>query len=138
MRRRIFIILAGLVGLVLIVAATMPFWLGLVTRTLAPRFGVTFSDYTRLGYGRFALTDVVYRGGGMTATVERVELASPVAWGLQRATADGADVQVGKWALTLDPNKAQDKPPEDPNAPSGWVPLRQQLRAAIAEIKPWV
>ena len=126
MRRRILIFLGVLVCLGVVIAASMPYWLGAVTRSVGPRFGVTFSDYKRIGYGRAALTDVVYRGAGFQAKAERVEFASPLAWGWERATGDGASVEVGKWTVTLDPPKdaAAEKGPPDPDAPTGWLAIK--------------
>src|SRR5688572_24394454 len=106
-------------------------------RSVAPRFGVTFSDYIRVGYGRFALTDAAYREPGVQATAERIEISSPVAWLWSRVADQGADVRIGKWAVTMSPTDAPEKP-KDRKAPSGWVPMRQQVRDALVEIEPWI
>ena len=136
MRRRILIFLGVLVCLCVVIVASMPYWLGALTRSVGPRFGVTFSDYKRIGYGRAALTNVVYRGAGFQAKAERVEFASPIVWGWERATADGASVEVGKWTLTLDPSKDATAEKRTPNSdtPTGWLALRHQLRNAVAQI----
>jgi hypothetical protein len=94
-RRRILITVGGSVGLVLLILVTMPLWLGTAMRSMAPRFGVTFSDYIRVGYGRFALTDAAYRAPGVQATADRIEISSPVAWLWRRVAGHGADVRIG-------------------------------------------
>src|SRR5688500_9985882 len=138
MRRRILITFAALIGVIAVVIATLPFWLGAALTSLAPRWGVTFGDYTRVGYDRFALTDLKAKQGGIRATVERVELDSPIPWLWHRFIGNGGAVVVKKWRVDLE--RAANAPAATSTAdgPVGWMPLPKQPRDIVAQVDPWI
>ncbi|MDX2111846.1 MAG: translocation/assembly module TamB domain-containing protein [Verrucomicrobiota bacterium] len=80
-------LLIGLVILCLLLAlavAAIPWWLPSVLRPLARGQDITFTDYQRVGYTRFRLTDVTYAVGNTTVTMGKLEAPTPVVWLLAR------------------------------------------------------
>src|SRR5687767_8299693 len=125
MRRRLVFIVVSLFCLVVVVLATMPFWLGTAVRTFGSGRGVTFASYERVGYGRFALKDVEYKRDNVRVTASRAEAPTPLVWAW-RHWRDGANpVVVDRWAVEIAKSRA---PPKAATTERGWMPLQALLR----------
>ena len=136
--RLVLIIFGTLVALLLLAVATVPLWLGAALGSLGPRFGLTFAEYERLGYSRFALHDVAYRTPTIHATLSRVELTTPVAWLWQRTTGDGTHLTAANWKVELTASNDPTSPESDPSAATGWMPLRATIQDAMGQLDKWV
>src|ERR1044072_8503166 len=77
MRRRLLLILAGLIAGVVLLVATVPLWLGVAARSVGRSRGVTFGTYERVGYSRFTLRDVDFHQGNVHVTASRIEAETP-------------------------------------------------------------
>lgn len=124
-------------GITLLAGLTLPLWLGGVLAQAGPRFGLTFSDYERLSYTRFALRDVAYRSATLKADVDRVELTSPFVWLWQRGTGQRPELVGGKWVVTITPAETNAANPA-PDPESGWMTTRQTVRDAVAQVDSWI
>ena|GEM_PF-742874 len=80
MRKRILIPLGVITALLVLAVVTLPWWLGGVVRHYGDRYGVAFSSYTNVGYGRWAFEDVKWSDAGITVAVARVEGPHPLAY----------------------------------------------------------
>ena len=77
MRRAGIIAGAVLAGL-LVVVLLLPWWLGAVLRPVGARLGLTFRDYERIGYTRFALHGVEMEKAAVRVRADHVEVATPL------------------------------------------------------------
>jgi translocation and assembly module TamB len=129
MRRKFVIIAVSVVAAALIAAATLPLWLGAALGAAGGRFGVTFDEYRRVGYSRFALEGLRVKTDGVEVKVSRVELNTPLEWlGGRRG-----HVAVEDWSVEV---ADSDAPPTV--KPRGWVILRAQLDRILAPIERWL
>lgn len=133
MRRRGLVVLAAVCIVMLVLAAGLPWWLGLALRTAGGGFGVTFTRYERIGYSRFALHGVAVRRDGVTVTIDRVEAGTPLVWWWRHVRGRDAPVNGGRWSVVVE-KRTRPKPP----TPGGWVPLRAQLQRIAAELRRWL
>src|SRR5687767_8762526 len=78
--KRLFggLLLLMLVGIVL--AFTYAYWLPVVGRPVAKRYGVTYGKFERLKDGRFAVTEVVRTNRNFDLRIARVEGYLPHIW----------------------------------------------------------
>lgn len=121
--RRLVIILTVLAAGLVLLAATLPWWLGAAVRPAARSRGITVGGYERIGYTRFALRDVDVPVGSVRVSVDRVEADTPLLWLWRHWRGRGGPVIVGAWRVEIAASTA----PRDPNKPRGWVPLRTLL-----------
>ena len=129
MRRKFVIIAVSVVAAALIAAVTLPLWLGAALGAVGGRFGVTFDEYRRVGYARFALEGLRVKTEVVEVTVSRVELNTPLLWlggGRRHVAVDDWNVEVTKSA----------RPPS--GKPNGWVVLRSRLDRILAPIETWL
>ncbi len=128
MRRKLAIIAVSVVAAALIAAASLPWWLGAALGVVGGRYGVTFDDYRRVGYARFALEGVRVKTGGVDVKVSRVEASTPLVWfaGMSREiVVDDWSVAVAGAAGTTDKE-------------SGWLILRGQIEQVLKPVEKWV
>ena len=110
----------------------LPWWLGLILPRAARTVGATFSRYERLSYTRFALHEVNFRLNGTTVSTARLEADSPLVWLFRRTFGQPGPVTTATWRVEIALSSA-------PSAtPSGWLPLRAQLRSAFVSLRPWL
>src|SRR4051812_6300320 len=105
MRRRLLLILAGLLVCGALVVATVPWWLGAAAGWAGRSRGLTFATYERIGYSRFALTNAEYRRGNIHVTVSRAEADTPVLWLMRHWRKADAPIVAGNWFVEVEPSK---------------------------------
>ncbi len=84
-------ILLSALGLLVLLFATLPWWLGLVLRPVARSLGAEFDHYEPVGFSRFQLTDVRYTRPGVQVSARRVEAPTPLLWLGRRSSSFAAD-----------------------------------------------
>jgi translocation and assembly module TamB len=129
-RKRILIFLSGCAGLLLLTVATLPWWMGILVRQVGDQYGVTFTSYTTVGYGRWAIENVVWAQPGTHITVARVEGPHPLAWWWQKTGASGVVVD----GLSVKVNAAEHVQTEGPGLITGPYSLVRQYD----RILPWL
>ncbi len=134
MRRRLLLILAALVAVLLVAVATVPLWLGAAARAIGGSRGLTFASYERIGYGRFALNDVEYRRPGVRVSVSRAEAPTPVVWLWRHLQGDGSPILAARWEVEV----TKVTPPKPRTTEPGWMPLRRQLQRIATQLDRWL
>jgi translocation and assembly module TamB len=79
-KRRWLRVLLGLVVAGILVLVLLPVWFPWVLAPVAGRFGLGFAEYDRLGWTRFALTEVRGEWNGTQLEAQRVESVLPTTW----------------------------------------------------------
>lgn len=141
MRRWCSRILIATLCVPLLAVLTAPWWLGAVLGWAGPRWlGLEFDRYERLPGARVELTDLAWRGEGVTVRAERVELDSPWRW--LRAWLTDAPltvIEIGPWAVEVE---AQAEKPAAPrataDAPGGWLATRERIEARVDTLTAWL
>ncbi len=130
MLRKLALALLVLVACVVVALAALPWWLGAALGAAGPRFGATFETYQKIGYTRFALTDVKVVRPGLEVNASRVEVGTPLLWLFKRP----GEVEVWSWSVTTAPvdDGAEDDKTE------GWVPLRERLEEVVSQLERWL
>src|SRR5262245_3636016 len=101
--RRFLKILGGVTLVALLALAVLPWWLGPVLGGVASHYHATFARYERLGYGRFALHDVVLDLPTVRVTIERAETITPLAWTFGWMRGKPGPVVATKWRVEVKP-----------------------------------
>lgn len=128
-----FKLLLAVLALLLVALLTVPWWLGAALGTVAPKYGVTFERYERIGQTRFALRGVTVERPGFRLTTEQLQADSPLWWLARRARANSS---VQDWTLTL---IAQPQHREEPATETLSVPaLHDQVKATLAQLQTWL
>ena len=128
MRRKLVIIAVSVVAAALIAAAALPWWLGAALGVVGGRYGVTFDDYRRIGYGRFSLEGVRLNTGNVEVKVSRVEASTPLVW----LGGNPGEVVVEDWSVAATGAAA----PTDKK--SGWVIVRDRVNRILKPVERWV
>ena len=131
--RRLLHFTFGLITLLTLACATLPWWLGLALPALVKSYGATFARYESTGYTRFALEDVSVRLPGVTINAARVDADTPVVWLVRRVFGQPGQVVIGPWRVTV-----INEPSRTTTVPTGWLPLRAQLRSVLTALHPWI
>jgi translocation and assembly module TamB len=129
MRRKLVIIAVSVVAAALIAVAALPWWLGAALGVVGGRYGVTFDNYRRMGYGRFALEGVRVRTNGVEVKVTRIEASTPLIW----IAGTPKEIVVDDWNVVVAKSEK--------HGPSGqhcWLSLRSQLAKIMAPIEKWL
>lgn len=125
---RRFLILGGVVAIFSILAvAALPWWWGAALRSVARGQGVEFREYSRVGYGRWALEDVVVLQPEWELRIDRVEAPHPLAWWWQRR--DAGEVVVSDWRVRIDTAQTGDDGPSL---------SREMVFTQIRRAVPWI
>ena len=131
MRRKLAVITFAIVACFGIALATVPWWLGGALGVAGGRFGFTFSEYHRAGYGRFILEDVELIRPGLKVNASRVELGTPLRWLAQRP----GPVIVAQWSVEITDDAMK---PKDASTSSGWMQLRTRLETVLTVFDLWL
>ncbi|HVU25974.1 MAG TPA: translocation/assembly module TamB domain-containing protein [Opitutus sp.] len=131
--RRILITLAGLAALLLVLAVTVPWWLGAAVAGLGPAFGLHAGHYARDGYARFTLTKVEVRRNATVVRIDRIEAETPVVWWWHRWVGEAPVVVASGWHVTV-----AEHAPATPADQHGWVPLHARLERAGDRLAFWL
>src|SRR5688500_1032016 len=89
-KKRLFKILGVGCLVIAVVALALPVWFPWVLRPVLARFGVGFDSYARIGYTRFALTNVRGQFANAQFHSKRIVCALPTLW-LRRRYSSGSD-----------------------------------------------
>lgn len=129
MRRRLLIIFATLLAVLVVSVAALPLWLGAALKGAGVSRGLKFSRYERIGYARFALHDVEVRQKNVLVTVSRIEADTPLlAWSRK------GEIVGGRWLVDV---QARTEAAPVAKTESGWVPLRVLLHKIAAQLDRW-
>ena len=131
--RRFLLILGGLFLVALLALGTLPWWLGWALKFAGPRWGVSFSSYERVGYGRFALRDVVFQHPAVRVTAERVEGDTPVRWLWRHRAGNSRAVKATRWLVEVKASESAVTPSD-----GGAMRLRAQLQGVAAQLDRWL
>ena len=134
MRRRLLFLLLGLAAGLLVTIAALPWWLGIAAKSIAPGRGFTFAKYERVGYGRFALTQVEYQRQRVRVTASRVEADTPLLYLLRRWRDRPNPIHVAEWQVHI---AAASGPARPPNPDRGWTPLNRLLQRIAGHLDSW-
>src|SRR5947199_10486991 len=92
---------------VVAVVLALPVWFPWLLRPVLARFGVGFDSYERIGYTRFALTNVRGQFGNARFNSKRIMSSLPPGW-LWRRYSGGSDgehlLTVTAWHLQIQPD----------------------------------
>jgi translocation and assembly module TamB len=132
--RRLILIFATLAACTLLLAATVPWWLGAALPRVARWKGYTVGAYERIGYSRFALRDVEVAVGPVRVSAARVEADTPLWWLWRHWRGRDAAVNVGTWRVEIAPSTRR----ADPDQPRGWMPLRTLLQRIADRLGDWL
>jgi translocation and assembly module TamB len=134
MRRRLLLVVLLILGGMVVAAATAPWWIGAVARVAVRSRGLTFGEYERIGYTRFALRDVEYRRGNVRVGISRVEAETPLLWWWHRVRRRPEAIVASTWQVEVTPRPDAPRPTTD----RGWVVLRAQLRRVADRLEQWL
>ena len=134
MRRRLLLFFVALLAIVVVAVATVPFWFGAATRAIGRSRGVTFSSYERIGYARFAFTDVVYRRDGVRVSVSRAEAPTPVLWLWRHWREQPRPIVAESWEVEV----TKSTNPKPPSPDRGWMQLRGLLNRIATQLDRWL
>lgn len=137
MRRRLLLLLVGIGVVLLLVPATLPWWLGSAARAFGPSRGFTFGSYERIGYARFALNNAEYRRQRVQVTASRVEIDSPLIFLANKWRGQPREIRVGTWQVNVAPASGPPSPPTPGGAGSGWIPLEALLHRIAFHLDAW-
>src|SRR6266513_2820961 len=107
-KKRLFKILGIAWLAVAVIALALPLWFPWVLRPVLARFGVVFGAYERVGYTRFALTNLRGQVGNARFNSKRIVASLPPRW-LWRRYSGGSDgehlLTVAAWNLQIQPGE---------------------------------
>ncbi|HEY0947750.1 MAG TPA: translocation/assembly module TamB domain-containing protein [Opitutaceae bacterium] len=112
--------------------AAAPWWLAAVFALAAPRFGLRYAAYERIGYSRFALRDVAWQQDAARATAARLEADQLLVWLWRRWLGGPGAVHVENLRIEV----ARERPTERPG--HGWLELRAKLGEGLTRVQPWL
>src|SRR5690349_438705 len=79
-RTKILLALLSVVLLPAVLLAGLPIWFPWVLRPIAKRHGATYTDYHRVGYARFQLSDLAITNGSTRLQAQEVSALVPSIW----------------------------------------------------------
>lgn len=137
MRRKLIIVLLALVGVAVLIVATVPLWLGVALRLVAPQ-GLTVGEYETVGYARFSLSEIRLERPNLVLTVSRVEAPTPIVWWWQHQFGRVGPISLGSWTLTvLEGETSSDHADNADRSVLGWVEIRDRINAAVEQLQAW-
>ena len=132
MRRLIKILSWSIAGL-LVAAVTLPWWMSGLLALVKRPLGLEFSQYERIGYARFALSDVRYQRADVVVTAGRVEAGTPLLYGWRHWRHEPSPLFVKDWRVEVRSGK-----PSVPDPDQGWAALRRLLFKIMDAIGLWL
>src|ERR1043166_7794062 len=129
----------GCVALAVVVLA-LPVWFPWLLRPVLARFGVAFVSYERIGYTRFALTQVRGDFPGARFSGERVEGFLPPRWLWRRyASSPGEDafLTVAGWRIDVEPGRGVRRGGSS-GAPDSTFAVIEEIGRALPAVRAWI
>ena len=139
-KKRWLKVLGGACLVIGLIVVALPVWFPWVLRPVLARFGVRFDSYERVGYSRFALTNVHRDAPNARFRCERVVGFLPPRW-LWLRYSHGADADifltVARWSVQIGP--ATGLQPKSPAAPPGSTfALAEAVKVALPAWRTWL
>lgn len=132
--RRFLKITACVVVAAVLAAATLPWWIGGALALARRPLGLEYARYERVGYNRFALEQVRFRGESFSFSARRLEADTPLVWWWHHVRGGGSAVAVDGWKVEV----RESRTPAPPNPKSGWRSLHDQLRQIAEIVESWL
>lgn len=130
-------LILGIVGVLLlgmlIALAALPWWFGPAAAYAGRTRGLTFEEYERVGYSRFALNGVVFEHRAVRVSAERMEADSPLFWLFRHWTDNSRPITATTWRVEVKP---RERPPASPSA--GAMALRERLLMIASQLERWL
>src|SRR6266550_796570 len=134
-KKRLFKILGVACLVVAVIALTLPLWFPWVLRPVLAHLGVGFDSYDRIGYTRFALTNVRGQFGNARFYIKRIVGSLPPRW-LWRRYSSGS---VEEHLLTVTAWNLQIQPGEKPLGPASSVfAVAEEISDRLPAWRTWV
>lgn len=131
--RRVVKIFACLIAGLLVLAATLPLWLGGLLTLVKGPLGLQYGRYERVGYARFALRDVRYQRTDVVVTVGWIEAATPLLYGWRHLRGEASPVFVNDWRVEVKRGVKS-----SPGPKLGWQTLRILLFKIMDAVGLWL
>lgn len=131
--RRLLKVFVLLIAVLLLAAATLPWWMGGLLALVKRPLGFEYGRYERIGYARFAIRDVRYQQADVVVTAGRVEAPTPLLFGWRHLRSASSPVFVKDWRVEV---KGGPKGP--PNPEQGWQTLRKLLLKITDAVDSWL
>src|SRR3954463_5201833 len=133
--RRGFKIVAAIGCAVLLVLATMPWWLGIALKPILRAQQITFERYERVGYGSFKLHQARYSHPSVVVQANEVQSDAPLVWLAKRMRGEEPSITVHQWALRVASNSA---PSTGKRTLNGMADLQQLLVRLVPILHHWL
>lgn len=135
--KKIGVIAAIFLLLCVLFVLALPFWMPLAVGPILSRFGVEYAAYERVGYGRFALTEVTSSTEAVEGSLGRVEGFIPTAWLWKkwRGKADHNYLSVDDWRVEIREAKEGDETDAEEVSVHEIV---GRVEAAVAPVSEWL
>src|SRR2546425_446839 len=135
--KRLFKVLGVACLVVVVIALALPVWFPWVLRPGLTHFGVGFDSYDRIGYTRFALTNVRGQFGNARFDSKRIVGFLPPRW-LWRRYFGGSDQEhlltVTAWNLQIQPSE---KPQRTGSSDSAFA-VAEEINAKLPAWRAWL
>jgi translocation and assembly module TamB len=132
--RRFLAILAMLAALFAALVLLSPYWLPLALPVIGRPLRATVGSYSRIGYTRFALSDVTVERRTVTVHVTRVEADTPWLWAARHLLHRDHPIVAGKWSVHVHTSYTGQGQHEE----EGWVELQAHLSRISNGLEKWL
>src|SRR5881396_1085953 len=136
-KKRLFKILGVAFLVTAVIALALPLWFPWVLRPLLARFGVGFDSYDRVGYTRFALTNIRGQFGNARFSSKRVVCSLPPQW-LWRRYSSGSDEEplltVTAWNLQMLPGGTSQRT----RSPDSALTVAEEINVNLPAWRTWL
>src|SRR6266704_2548931 len=137
--KRLFKVLGVACLVVVVIALALPVWFPWVLRPGLTHFGVGFDSYDRIGYTRFALTNVRGQFGNARFDSKRIVSSLPPAW-LWRRYSRGSDQEhlltVTAWHLQIQPGE-NPQPTVSSSSPDSAFAVAEVINGNLPAWRTW-
>lgn len=127
------------VAFIAVALVSLPFWMSTALRLALPEDTVSYRNYERIGYSRFALEGVQIEVPQATVQIDRVESYAPIPWfwrAFQNKDSDPYAI-IGSVQLVLN-NSGPDTEDESSTGPANLFEALEMARSPLALASEWV
>ena len=122
---------------VVAVVLALPVWFPWLLRPVLARFGVGFDSYERVGYTRFALTNVRAQFGNVRFNSKRIVAFLPPRWLWQRYSKDSDEehfLTVTDWLVQIQPGRM----PQQTESSDSAFAVAEQIYGKLPAWRTWL
>src|SRR5437667_5310175 len=122
---------------IVVVALALPVWFPWILRPVLARFGVGFDSYERVGYARFALTNVRGQFGNARFDSKRIASCLPPGWLWRRYSNPSDDeplLTVTAWNLQMQPGGISQRT----SAPDSAFAVAEEINVNLSAWRTWL